>query len=121
MAYTPTEWVTGDVITAVKLNKAEQGIAANSNLVYYAEGEVAVGSEPVVTEGDFEEACAVIAAGGIVVLSITVAGVAGLYFSCNYTAGTPEIDLFSVGVSGSSLTLRGIKWDSDGLGAWPLV
>lgn len=28
MAYTPTEWVTGDVITAVKLNKAEAGIQA---------------------------------------------------------------------------------------------
>ena len=28
MAYTPTEWETGDIITAEKLNKAEQGIAA---------------------------------------------------------------------------------------------
>ena len=28
MPYTPTEWETGDVITAVKLNKAEEGIAA---------------------------------------------------------------------------------------------
>lgn len=28
MAYTPTVWETGDVITAEKLNKAEQGIAA---------------------------------------------------------------------------------------------
>lgn len=27
MAYTPTVWVTGDTITAEKLNKAEQGIA----------------------------------------------------------------------------------------------
>lgn len=27
MAYTPTVWETGDVITAEKLNKAEQGIA----------------------------------------------------------------------------------------------
>jgi len=27
MAYTPTEWATGDVITAQKLNKMEQGIA----------------------------------------------------------------------------------------------
>lgn len=27
MAYTPTVWATGDVITAEKLNKAEQGIA----------------------------------------------------------------------------------------------
>ena len=28
MAYTPTVWATGDVITAAKLNKAENGIAA---------------------------------------------------------------------------------------------
>lgn len=28
MAYTPTNWQTGDVITAEKLNKAEQGIDA---------------------------------------------------------------------------------------------
>lgn len=30
MAYTPTEWTTGDIITAEKLNKIEQGIANNS-------------------------------------------------------------------------------------------
>ena len=30
MAYTPTEWETGDVITAEKLNKAEEGIAQAS-------------------------------------------------------------------------------------------
>ena len=34
MAYTPTEWETGDVITAEKLNKAEQGIAAASDVIY---------------------------------------------------------------------------------------
>jgi hypothetical protein len=28
MSYTPTNWATGDVITAVKLNKLEQGVAA---------------------------------------------------------------------------------------------
>ena len=28
MGYIPTEWQTGDVITAAKLNKAEEGIAA---------------------------------------------------------------------------------------------
>lgn len=27
MAYTPTEWQTGDIITATKLNNMEQGIA----------------------------------------------------------------------------------------------
>lgn len=33
MAYTPTVWATGDVITAEKLNKAEQGIAAAAPVV----------------------------------------------------------------------------------------
>lgn len=34
MAYTPTVWATGDVITAVKLNKAEAGIqAANADVL----------------------------------------------------------------------------------------
>lgn len=33
MAYTPTVWATGDVITAEKLNKAENGIAAADNVV----------------------------------------------------------------------------------------
>lgn len=31
MSYTPTTWVTGDVVTAEKLNKIEQGIAAEEN------------------------------------------------------------------------------------------
>ena len=31
MTYTPTEWKTGDVVTAEKLNKMEQGIADNSS------------------------------------------------------------------------------------------
>lgn len=34
MAYIPTEWETGDVITAEKLNKAENGIAAASASSY---------------------------------------------------------------------------------------
>lgn len=29
MAYTPTNWQDGDIITAEKLNNLEQGIAAN--------------------------------------------------------------------------------------------
>ncbi len=33
MAYTPTVWATGDIITAEKLNKAEQGIADASEYV----------------------------------------------------------------------------------------
>lgn len=34
MAYTPTEWATGDVITAQKLNKIEQGIAGAGLQLY---------------------------------------------------------------------------------------
>lgn len=34
MAYIPTVWATGDVITAEKLNKAEEGIAAASDEVF---------------------------------------------------------------------------------------
>ena len=33
MAYIPTEWETGDVITAEKLNKAENGIAAATTII----------------------------------------------------------------------------------------
>ena len=31
MSYTPTNWQTGDIITAERLNKLENGVAALSN------------------------------------------------------------------------------------------
>ena len=34
MAYNPTEWATGDIITAQKLNKMEQGIAGAGLQLY---------------------------------------------------------------------------------------
>ena len=37
MAYTPTTWVTGDTITAVKLNNMEQGIASAGGLIVLIE------------------------------------------------------------------------------------
>lgn len=33
MAYTPTNWQDGDIITADKLNHLEQGIAANGQAI----------------------------------------------------------------------------------------
>ena len=33
MSYTPTEWATGDTVTAEKLNKIEGGIASAGVLV----------------------------------------------------------------------------------------
>jgi len=37
MAYTPTVWETGDTITAVKLNKEEQGIADATPIICQVE------------------------------------------------------------------------------------
>lgn len=44
MAYTPTVWETGDVITAEKLNKAEQGIAEASAGAFYCHFSYADGT-----------------------------------------------------------------------------
>ncbi len=33
MAYTPTEWQTGDIVTAEKLNKIENGLSTVSNTI----------------------------------------------------------------------------------------
>ena len=38
MAYTPTQWATGDTITASKLNKIEQGLAANPIIIHETNG-----------------------------------------------------------------------------------
>lgn len=37
MSYTPTTWAAGDTVTAVKLNKLEQGIASGGVLVVHYE------------------------------------------------------------------------------------
>jgi hypothetical protein len=44
MSYTPTNWATGDVITAVKLNKLEQGVASagGATVVPYTIGDSSV-------------------------------------------------------------------------------
>lgn len=34
MSYTPTEWKTGDVITAEKLNNMEQGVAGSAKALF---------------------------------------------------------------------------------------
>ena len=34
MAYTPTNWQTGDTITAEKLNKLENGVASGGGITF---------------------------------------------------------------------------------------
>ena len=49
MAYTPTTWVTGDTVTATKMNKLEQGVAnAGSALIVDTNGQYTNGA------GEFE-------------------------------------------------------------------
>lgn len=120
MAYTPTVWVTGDTITAEKLNKAEEGIEANSKLVYVAKAVVSEGSDtPVITQGDFDDACDFIDAGGIVTLTVVSEGVATLqYISCEHTSDA--IRLYkATSTGGAELSLIGVEWTEDGLAGWP--
>lgn len=35
MAYTPTTWVTGDTVTATKMNKLEQGVANAGGATFF--------------------------------------------------------------------------------------
>lgn len=121
MAYVKTVWATGDVITAEKLNKAEEGIEANSRLVYMAKAEKEGAQIPVITEGDFDDACACIEAGGIVSLSVvTTDGSVFQYYSCAYYTDEPAvIDLFSVNTQQGQLKPFGLEWAESGLAEWP--
>ena len=47
MAYQGTEWKTGDVITATKLNKVEQGVAANAAALQEANAQLTAAQEAV--------------------------------------------------------------------------
>lgn len=49
MAYEPTEWRAGDIITSARLNKMEQGIAAGEG------GTLVVDLVPVADEGDGDD------------------------------------------------------------------
>lgn len=63
MAYEPTVWVTGDVITAEKLNKAENGIAGATPLVCTIE---LVDETPTVVGATYKTISEALTAGKIV-------------------------------------------------------
>jgi len=58
MAYTPTTWVTGDTVTATKLNKIENGIAS-------AGGGGLIGFENEELDKNFNELMAMVEAGTV--------------------------------------------------------
>lgn len=78
--YTHTEWHTGDVITAEKLNNMERGITDCYFNVYCIPGDY--GDENVLDADTLERIFEVGGNGGLVVLNISANGLAhGVYLS----------------------------------------
>lgn len=74
MAYTPTEWKTGDVITAPKLNNIEQGIVNGGDLFVITATNVATRTNPQAQptlDKTFLEIADAIKTGKVVVLKVT--------------------------------------------------
>lgn len=125
MAYTPTVWETGDVITAEKLNKAEQGISANSVLLV----TVTMESDTYVPDTEYADACAAVAAGQDVKLIVVIAAVGPLpetriiYDMKKYMVASDDIvGLYFASANvtgGGSLENLGLQWTTDGISAWP--
>ncbi len=65
MAYTPTEWNTGDVITAEKMNKLEQGVQ-NEQVGPQGEQGKTGPQGPAGTDGKYVTAIALTTTGGAV-------------------------------------------------------
>ena len=125
MAYTPTVWATGDVITAEKLNKAENGIAANSVL----DVTVTMEDSAYVADTEFADACAAVEAGQDVRLIYVQAAVGPLpemryvYDLKKYMIASESIvgmNFISADLNGGgTLAIIGLQWTADGIDVWP--
>lgn len=60
MAYTPTDWQTGDVVTADKLNKIEAGVAQGNGIV---PGTTDSGTDETIIDRSFDELTDMVANG----------------------------------------------------------
>ena len=125
MAYTPTVWETGDIITAEKLNKAENGIAANSVL----DVTVTMEDSAYVADTEFADACAAVEAGQDVRLIYVQAAVGPLpemryiYDLKKYMIASESIvgmNFISADLNGGgTLSITGLQWTADGIDVWP--
>lgn len=71
MAYTPTNWECGDVVTAEALNHMEQGIVSNGECIYWVniiEGEPDGGVTSYVADKTFAEITQALTDGKAVIL-----------------------------------------------------
>lgn len=116
MAYTPTEWATGDVITAEKLNKAEGGIEANSKAIYTVFIELQEG-QPVILDGVLAAALEAFDAGKVVMISFDFGEYKKAYYAVDNYEGS--LHLVNAEASAGTLRLNGIEWSESGLAQWP--
>ena len=114
MSYTPTEWDNGDVITAAKLNKIEQGISEVSNsggsggnaniLIVHATADTSIPeSEPtVILDKTYTEIDAAISAGTLVCVDVVEEAMLQFVQKIPGSGDIPSALLFS-----SALTTNG--------------
>lgn len=87
MSYTPTEWQTGDTITAEKLNNMEQGIVgavASFNIEFFRDPEEGISriilfASPAELQAAYQAGAVIIASGALIGYGVTEMCV--LYFS----------------------------------------
>ena len=111
MPYTPTNWQTGDLITAGKLNNLEQGIAA----LYPQETIIAPEQTVTITsETDPETGVPITLAEGVDVSTFSEADLRGLSVSINGEAVTFDVGRWSIDVDGGLVLVRPVV-DPDAL------
>ena len=119
MAYTPTVWKTGDVITAVKLNKAEDGIA-DAYDVMYVDFAFNAETHEYVTESVLADVLEAIGDGKYVVFRNAISeGTYAFYQIVEYDSSS--ISIVNIYNNQGSLAMDGLKWTSEGFATWPTV
>lgn len=101
MAYTPTNWVTGDTVTATKLNKMEQGIANAGGVTPYIVN-VTGNSASITADKTYNEVKTAFLTGAPVFFDFSNAsGWSGVYIICGCADDGETFDVFMLMVSGS--------------------
>lgn len=131
MTYTPTEWKNGDVITAEKLNKIEEGVSGNnSDLFMLVNAETIYNDILTTIDKTFDEITNFIIKGGTVMMRLVNKNPnapywAAYYLSLKYSPldfspqfGVGRISFeniqYETSASNVTLNMMNVNLDSDG-------